>query len=90
MDKRAFILSAFPFFKTPFFAALSNIEKAFDKASVERADLKASIAVFVFVLVDLLNPAFFSSDRSFFIADLVIGMAPFYHELHLAQVKLMN
>jgi len=84
------ILSALPFFKTPFLAALSTIEKALAKVSTERALLKASIAPLAFVLVALLNPAFFSSARSFFIADLVIGMAPFYHELHLAQVSVVN
>jgi len=90
LDKRALILSAFPFFKTPFLAALSTIEKTFDKVSGVSAFLKASIAVFVFVLVDLLKVAFFSSDLCFFIADLVIGMRPFYHELHLAQETLIN
>lgn len=74
MNKRALILLALPFFKTPFLAALSTVEKTFDKVSAEGADLKASIAVFVFVLVDLLKTAFFSSDLCFFIADLVIGM----------------
>ena len=90
MDKRALILSAFPFLRTPFLAALSTAENTFAKFSSEIAFLKASIADFVFVLVDLLNPDFFSSDRCFFIADLVIGMGLFYHELHLAQVKPMN
>lgn len=74
MDKRALILSAFPFFKTPFLAALSTIEKAFESVSTERAALKASIADFAFVLEDLLHSAFFWSDLCFFIADLVIGM----------------
>lgn len=84
------ILLAFPLFNTPFLAALSTIEKTFDRVSAVSAFLKVSIAVFVFVLVDLLKEAFFSSALCFFIADLVIGMRSFYHELHLAQVKLMN
>ena len=75
MERRALILSALPFFKTPFLAALSTAEKALAKVSAERAFRKESIAVFAFVLVALLNPAFFTSDRSFFIADFVIGMA---------------
>jgi len=74
LDKRALILSALPFFKTPFLAALSTIEKAFARVSEDNAFLKASIADLAFVLVALLNPDFFSSDRSFFIADFVIGM----------------
>lgn len=74
LDKRALILSAFPFLITPFLAALSTMEKAFDSVSEDNAFLKASIAVFAFVLVDLLNPAFFASDLNFFIADFVIGM----------------
>lgn len=74
MDKRALILSAFPFFKTPFLAALSTIENAFERVSAERVALKASIADFAFVLEALLKPAFFRSARCFFIADLVIGM----------------
>lgn len=32
------------------------------------------MALFAFVFVALLKPAFFLSDLSFFIADLVIGM----------------
>ena len=74
MDKRALILFALPFFKTPFLAALSTAENTLVKFSAETAFLKVSIAVFVFVLVALLKPAFFLSARSFFIADLVIGM----------------
>jgi len=74
LDKRAFILSALPFFKTPFFAALSTIEKATDNVSIERTFLNVSMADFALVLVALLNPAFFTSDLSFFIADFVIGM----------------
>lgn len=90
MERRALILSALPFFKTPFLAALSTIEKALLRVSAESAFLKASIADLAFVLVALLNPAFFTSDRSFFIADFVIGMRIFYHELHLAQQRLLN
>ena len=72
--KRALILSALPFLITPFLAALSTIENALERLSKERLFLNASIAVLAFVLVDLLKTAFFLSDLSFFIADLVIGM----------------
>lgn len=64
---------------TPFLAALSRAEKAFDKVSVFRADLKLSIKFLTFVLVALFPAAFLLSDRNFFIADLVIGMGLFYH-----------
>lgn len=74
MAKRALILLALPSLITPFLAALSTIEKALLKLSMERALLKASIALLAFVFEDLLKTAFFLSDLSFFIADLVIGM----------------
>ncbi len=74
MAKRALILSALPFLMTPFLAALSTIENALERFSEVNAFLKASIADLAFVFEDLLKTAFFLSDRSFFIADLVIGM----------------
>lgn len=89
-DNLALILFAFPFFKTPFLAALSTAEKAKLRDSRDKRDLKLSMAVFAFVFVARLTAAFFLSDLSFLIADFVIGMAPFYHELLLAQVTLLN
>ncbi len=89
-DNLALILFAFPFLSTPFLAALSTAEKALLKDSKDNKDLKLSIAVLAFVLVALLKMAFFLSDLSFLIADLVIGIASFYHELLLAQVISVN
>lgn len=68
------ILFAFPSFKTPFLAALSTAEKALLSESRLRSDLKLSMALFALVLVALLKVAFFLSDLSFFIADLVNGI----------------
>lgn len=59
---------------TPFFAALSIMEKAIERVSLVGLTLKASTADLDLVLVALLNKAFFLSDLNFLIADLVIGM----------------
>jgi len=77
------ILSAFPFLMTPFLAARSTAEKALLRATPESNFLNSSTADLAFVLVDLLNAAFFLSALSFLIADLVIGMRLFYHDLLL-------
>jgi len=81
LESLDFILSALPFLITPFLAALSIIEKALAKVTPVGSALTASIADLVLVFVDLLYKAFFLSDLSFFIADLVIGMRLFYPEL---------
>lgn len=69
-----FSLSAFRVLITPLLAALSIIEKAFDKFSAEGVDFITSIADLALVFVARLNAVFFLSALNFLIADLVIGM----------------
>ena len=54
LDSLDFILSALPFLITPFFAALSTIEKALAKFSAEKLERTKSIAVLALVFVVLL------------------------------------
>ena len=69
--------SALPFLMTPFLAARSTAENALLKDSRDKIFLNSSMADLALVLVDLLKLAFFLSDLSFLIADLVIGMCLF-------------
>lgn len=59
---------------TPLLAALSSIEKAFDKFSPVGVNFITSTAFLALVFVARLKIAFFLSALSFLIADLVIGM----------------
>lgn len=83
LERRDLILSAFPFLITPFLAARSTAEKALLRDADDNDFLNSSTAVLAFVLVALLNVAFFLSALSFLIADLIIGMSLFYHDLLL-------